>query len=156
MKNAIVFETVSGNTKLLAETIEKTVGNVSYIGAPDDSALDADVIYVGSWTTAFSCTPKIKEFLEKLNNKKVFVFATAGYGSTEEFFKPIIDSIKANVNSSNEIVGEFICQGKVSESKQEAIKKMDETKFNNMKPELDKSLSHPDEADIANLVKALG
>lgn len=156
MKNAIVFETVSGNTKLLAETIEKTVGDVGYIGAPDDKALEADVIYVGSWTTAFSCTPKIKEFLEKLNNKKVFVFVTAGYGSTEEFFKPIIESVKANVNSSNEIIGEFICQGKVSETKQEGIKKMDETKYNNMKPELDKSVSHPDESDLANLVKALG
>lgn len=156
MKNAIVFETVSGNTKLLAETIEKTVGDVGYIGAPDDKALEADVIYVGSWTMAFTCTPKIKEFLEKLNNKKVFVFQTAGYGSTPEFFQPIIDSVKANVNSSNEVIGEFICQGKVSDTKQEGIKKADEAKYNNMKPELDKSQSHPDKADLDSLIKALG
>lgn len=155
MSKAIVFSTVSGNTKALAETIKETLGDVAYCGGVSDDALSADVVYVGSWTTAFSCTPDIKEFLEKLNDKKVFLFMTAGYGSTEEFFKPIIDSMKANVNSSNTIVGEFICQGKVSEAKQEGIKKMDMAKYEGMKAELDKSVSHPDASDKEKLVAAV-
>lgn len=155
MKNAIVFSSVTGNTKLLAEKIQETLGDVAYCGKASDEALEADAIYIGSWAQAFSCTPDIKEFLGKVKGKKVFIFMTAGYGSTEDFFNPIIDSVKALVDSSNEIIGEFICQGKVSEGKQKAIKDGDEAKYNTMKPELDKSVSHPDDADVAKLVEAV-
>lgn len=155
MKKAIVFSTVSGNTEQLANEIKSKIGEVAYFGKPSDEALDADVIYVGSWAVGFSCSPDVKEFLEKLNNKKVFMFMTAGYGSTDEFFEPIMNSAIANINDTNEIIGKFICQGKVSSSKMEGIKKMDEEKFNKMKPELDKSQSHPDANDIQNLIKTL-
>ena len=155
MKNAIVYSTTTGNTKALAEVISDKVGEVIYNGKPADEALEADTIYVGSWAQAFSATPDIKEFLAKLNNKKVFIFMTAGYGSSEEFFAPIIDSVKALVNDTNEIIGTFICQGKVSQGKQEAIKKMDMAKYEGMKAELDKSQAHPDAADLEKLKAAL-
>lgn len=155
MKNAIVFSSASGNTKLLAETIQSTISDVVYCGKASDEALEADIIYIGSWAQAFSCTADIKEFLGKVKGKKVFIFMTAGYGSSEEFFAPIIDSVKALVDSSNEIIGEFICQGKVSEGKQKAIKDGDEAKYNSMKAELDKSVSHPDKDDTAKLVEAV-
>lgn len=153
MKTAIIFSTVTGQTEKLANAIKSTIGTVDYFGKPSDEALLADVIYVGSWTVGFSCSPDIKEFLEKLNDKKVFVFMTAGYNSTEEFFTPIIDSAKANINSSNEIIGQFICQGAVSEAKQEGIKKMDIDKYNSMKEQLELSASHPSADDIANLTE---
>ncbi len=155
MKKAIVFSSATGNTKKLAEAICDTLGEEIYCGKISDEALDADVIFVGSWTMAFNCAPDIKGFLEKLNDKKVFIFMTAGYGSTPEFFAPIINATKENINASNEIVGEFICQGKVSASKQDAIKKMDLAKFESMKPELDNSQTHPDSDDIANLVQTI-
>lgn len=156
MKTAIVFSSSTGNTKLLAETIEKNItGENIYIGKPSDEALDADVLYVGSWATAFSCTPDIKEFLSKLSGKKVFLFMTAGYGNTEDFFAPIIASMKENVNDTNEVIGEFICQGKVSAGKQEAIKKGDLAKYEGMKAKLDESVSHPDQADLDKLISAV-
>ena len=104
---------------------------------------------------AFTCTPDVKAFVEKLNGKKVFPFMTAGYNHTQEYFAPIINSFKENFNDTNEIVGEFICQGKVSEPKQEAIKKMDMAKYEGMKVELDNSQSHPEDADIAKLVEKI-
>lgn len=152
MKKAIVFSSVTGNTKLLAENIKKTLGEDVYCGPVCDEALEADVLYIGSWAQAFSCTADIKEFLGKVKGKKVFLFMTAGYGSSEEFFAPIINSVKELVDSSNEIIGEFICQGKVSQTKQDGIKSMDAEKFEKMKPELDKSQSHPDNDDISKLV----
>ncbi len=155
MKTAIVYSSATGNTKLLADTIKATVGEVAYSGKADDAALDADVIYIGSWTQAFSCTADIKEFIGKVKGKKVFLFMTAGYGSSDDFFKPIMDSVKALVDSSNEIIGEFICQGKVSENKQKGIKEADEAKFNTMKPELDKSQAHPDKSDTDKLADAV-
>lgn len=155
MKKAIVFSSITGNTEKLANEIKGKIGEVLYMGKPDDKALEADVIYVGSWAQGFSASADIREFMSKLSGKKVFVFITAGYGSTPEFFQGIMNAAKEHINDTNEIIGEFICMGKVSDSKQEAIKKMDEAKYETMKPELDKSLSHPNAEDITNLLNVV-
>lgn len=155
MKKAIVFSSTTGNTELIANEIKNKIGDVMYFGKPSDEALEADVIYIGSWTMSNTCIPDIKNFIEKLNNKKVFLFVTAGYGSSEEFLTPIIDSVKNLLNDSNELIGQFICQGKVSQGKMDAIKKMDEEKFNGMKSELDNSQTHPDKADLAKLESSI-
>ena len=155
MKKSIIFTSVSENTKKLAEVIKAEVGEISYFGKPSEEALDADIIVLGSWVTGNSFSPDLKEFLPKINGKKVFLFMTAGYGNSKEFFDPIIGSFKDALSANNEIIGEFICQGKVTEAKQEAIKKMDMNKYLGMKEQLDNSQSHPDASDIENLVKAV-
>ncbi|OON99305.1 MAG: hypothetical protein ATN35_13305 [Epulopiscium sp. Nele67-Bin004] len=129
MKKSIVYISVTKNTELLANTIKNQFNDVSYIGSPSDEALDADIIFVGFWAQAFACPQPIKDFLAKLDNKKVFLFGTAGYGSTPEFFNPIMDAVASFVPETNKIVGTFICQGKVSEAKMNAIKEADATKF---------------------------
>ena len=155
MKKAIVYSSATGNTKLLAEAIKEKLNEDVYCGEPDDSVLDSDLIYVGFWAQAFSSCVPITEFLAKLENKKIFLFGTAGYNDTPEFFQSILDAAKKNISASNEVVGEFMCMGKVSANKQEAIKKMDLEKFESMKANLDKSQSHPNEADIVALVAKL-
>ena len=152
MKKAIIFSSATDNTKKLAQAIYDNLEDVIYCGKPSEEALEADLIFVGSWTKGATCIPDIKECLGAITNKKLFLFMTAGYGSTEEFFAPIINSMKEAVNDTNKVVGTFICQGKVSDAKQAAIKKTDEAKYEAMKSELDNSTTHPDEADIAKLV----
>lgn len=156
MKTAIVYSSATGNTKALAETIEKKVSDLIYTGTVDDKALDADVIYVGFWAKAFSCGDDIKGFLEKCKGKKIFLFGTAGYDDTQEYFDKILTAVKENIDSSNTVTGEFLCMGKVSTAKQNAIKEMDEAKFNNMKPNMDRAESHPDQADLDNLAAKIG
>ena len=124
MKKAIIYSSATGNTEKLAKVIFDTLGEDIYCGKANDEAINADVIFIGSWAMAFTCTAEIKKFAEKLENKKVFLFMTAGYDNTEEYFANIINSFKGNLNSSNEIIGEFICQGKVSESKIKALKEI--------------------------------
>ncbi len=155
MKKSIMFSSVSGNTEKLAEIIKNELTDVAYFGKPSEEGLDADIIILGSWTMAFTHSPEWKNLISKIEGKKIFVFMTAGYGSSKEFFEPIISSVKNILAEKNEIIGEFICQAKVSATKQEAIKKMDIDKYNSMKPELDNSQSHPDQNDIENLKKAL-
>ncbi len=155
MKKAIVYSSVTGNTKKLAHTIHEEIGEVEYCGKISEDALKADMIFVGFWTQGFSCSKDVSDFLAKVKDKKVFIFGTAGYGNTEEFFAPIMDSVKSLLCDSNQIVGTYICQGKVSDAKQKAIKDMDEDKFNVMKPMLDESVSHPNDADIANLKEVI-
>ncbi len=153
MKKSVVYSSNSGNTKLLAEAIAKVQG-VEAVTVKEANT-DADVVYVGFWTQAFSCSADVKAYLESLNNKKVFLFGTAGYNFTEEFYNGILDAVKENVNDSNEIIGTFMCQGEVSEKKQGAIKAMDEAKFESMKENIDKAANHPNQDDLTNLISVL-
>ncbi|MFI3249698.1 MAG: flavodoxin family protein [Eubacteriales bacterium] len=155
MKNAIVYSSASGNTEKLAEAIKNKVGDVIYCGKVDDAALEADVIYVGFWAMKFTCGPDIQGFLEKLQGKKIFLFGTAGYDDTEEYFKSILDAAKGNIPASNTVIGEYMCMGKVSEAKQKSIKEMDEAKFNGMKAKLDKAESHPNQDDLTKLTSLI-
>lgn len=151
MKKSIVYSSGTGNTEKLAEAIKAKVGDVAYCGKLDDSALESDVIFVGFWTAKFTCTDDVKTFLEKVKNKKIFLFGTAGYDDTSEYFEKILTAVKENVDSSNTIVGEFMSMGKVSAGKQKAIAEMDQAKFDSMKAKLDQAESHPNQADLDKL-----
>lgn len=155
MKTAIVYSSSTGNTEKLAEAIKAKVGDTVYCGKIDDAALEADMIYVGFFAMKFTCGDNVKEFLEKCNGKKIFLFGTAGYDNTEEYFTKVLDAAKENINDSNTVVGQSMTMGKVSEQKQKAIKEMDEEKFNSMKAKLDESQSHPDQSDIDKVVAAV-
>lgn len=152
MKKSIVYSSVTGNTQQLAEAINTQV-SADYCGKVDDSALDSDIIFVGFWAVGFSCDGNIEAFLKKLQGKKIFLFGTAGYDDKEEFFAKILDAVKAHIDSSNTIVGEFMCLGKVSPKKQEGLKEAG--KFDGMKDTLARGEVHPVQADLDNLKVAV-
>ena len=155
MKCAVVYSSVTGNTGKLAEAI-KTRVDACYFGKPSDEALEADLIFVGFWAIGNSCGTDIKDFLEKLSDKKVFIFGTVGYNNTQEYYEGILDNVKANVPSSNTIVGTYVCQGKVSAPKKEQIKEKMPEKYEAMKDKIAEGENHPDEQDISGLVSAIG
>lgn len=151
MKKAVVYSSVTGNTRKLAEAICDKVG-AQYCGKPCDEALEAENIFVGFWATRNSCGEDIKGFIEKLSGKRVFIFGTAGYNNTKEYFDEILNSVKAIVPDSNTIVGAYMCQGKVSDTMKAKIKDMKPEMYEAIKEKLAVGESHPDENDISGLL----
>ena len=154
MKCAVVYSSLTGNTEKLAEAIKNRV-DTCYFGNPSDEALTADIIFVGFWAIGGSCGDNIKEFLQKLSGKKVFIFGTVGYGNTKEFYDGILDKVKENVPSSNTIIGTYACQGKVSDSTQAKIKEKKPEMYEAIKDKLAESVNHPNEQDISALISAI-
>ena len=78
MKYAIVYSSKTGNTKLLATTIQECLPQEDciYFGEPSEEALKADYIFVGFWTDKGSCDGEAKKFLKKLDEKKVVFQST--------------------------------------------------------------------------------
>lgn len=151
MKKAVVYSSVTGNTRKLSEAICDKVG-AQYCGKPCDEALEAETIFIGFWTTKNSCGEDIKGFIEKLSDKQVFIFGTAGYNNTKEYFDEILNSVKAVVPDSNTIVGAYMCQGKVSDTMKAKIKDMKPEMYEAIKEKLAVGESHPDENDISELL----
>ena len=70
MTYAIVYSSQTGNTALLAQRLKDCLPRqgLLYFGFPDAAALEAEVLFVGSWTDKGSCCPEIATFLKSREN----------------------------------------------------------------------------------------
>ena len=142
----VVYNSLTGNTKMLADTIKNVL--------PDND--NNDIVFVGFWTDKGNADSKTIEYLSSLRDKKIFLFGTCGFGGSETYFDRILTNVKNSVDSSNEVIGEFMCQGKMPESVRNRYLKMKES--DNCPPNIDalidnfdRALSHPDEKDLEKL-----
>lgn len=156
MKIAIIYKSLTGNTKLLAESLKENISpkNLVYFGEPKEY-IDADLYLIGSWTNKGDCVSEIKDYLKKLKNKRIAFFATAGFNS-ENYYETLIKRVKENIDSSNQLIDYFYCQGKMSPAiKEKYIKLLQEHKDDkklqvNLK-NYEEALTHPDNKDLNNL-----
>ena len=88
MSYSIVYSSQTGNTKQLAETLRETLPQEGcrYFGTPAEAAAEADTLYVGFWTDRGHADADCNAFLKTLRGKKVFLFGTAGFGGSAEYF----------------------------------------------------------------------
>lgn len=159
MKIAIIYKSLTGNTKMLVEKIKETVSkeDIIYIGEPKDN-IDADLYFVGSWTDKGMCCKEIAEFLKKIENKKIAYFGTAGFGGDAKYYDTIFNRIKSIIPESNKVIGYFFCQGKmpiqVRERYVSLIKEHPDDKNLQVSVEnFDRALSHPDDKDLKDVTE---
>lgn len=158
MSYAIVYSSHTGNTALLAQTIRETLPQEDcvYFGAPDPSALTPETVYVGFWTDKGTCDTSIAQFLQSLTNQKVFLFGTAGFGGAAAYFEQILNRVKENLEDSTELIGTYMCQGKMPPSVRTRYEQMEEgPRRTAMLENFDQALSHPNAEDLANLGTAV-
>ena len=156
---SIIFSSSTGNTKELADTIYEALPKekCDYFGVSKEEP-QSDKVYIGFWTNQGNADKETLELLKKLKNKKIFLFGTAGFGGSQEYFQKVLGQIKESIDSSNTIIGEYMCQGKMPQSVRERYVKMKEQ--SNYMPNLDmmiknfdSALSHPDKNDLDKLRK---
>lgn len=165
MNYAIVCASKTGNTKLLADAIQSSLPEekVIYAGIPQAEALQADRIFVGFWTDKGTCCEEIKDFLKHIKNKEIFLFGTCGFGGSEAYFQKVLTAVKKNIDSSNTIVGTYMCQGKMPQSVKDRYLKMKKSpvpvpNVDQLIANFDTALTHPDTLDLEklkNIVKML-
>ena len=157
MSYAIIFSSQTGNTKLLAETVRDTLSKEDcvYFGPVTEEVPEADTIYLGFWTDRGSADSKAAAFAEKLSGKKVYLFGTAGFGGSEAYFEKILKSTEEKLPSDAEVIGKFMCVGKMPMSVRDKYVKLEQEgkmpNANMMIENFDKALSHPDAKDLENL-----
>ena len=155
MRIAVVYDSLTGNTELLAKEIQKEIAaeDLVYFGRVQES-IEADLYIVGSWIDKGSCSEKIGKFLCQLNNKQIAFFATAGFGGSEEYYQAIFQRIKTFINDSNQVFEPFFCQGKMPAGVLARYQKMaeenpDDAKIKQSIANFHQALLHPDEEDLA-------
>lgn len=141
----IYYFSQTGNTKLLADTLKEVVK-------------DSKIIYVGFWTDKGNANQEALDYLKTLHHQKIFLFGTAGFGKSEEYFKRIINKVKESIDSTNEVVGSFMCQGKMPETVLQHYLSLKESgkapkNIDLLIENYYEALNHPNKEDFENLKK---
>ena len=159
-KYAILFSSKTGNTRLLADAIRAALPeeDCAFFGEVGSVAEIPEVktVYLGFWTDKGNADEAALNVLKNLRNKNVFLFGTAGFGVEDAYFQRVLNNVKASMDESNTLAGEFMCQGKMQQAVRDRYVKMKEQpdaapNLNQMIDNFDRALSHPDEADLEHL-----
>ena len=155
---SIIFSSLTGNTRQLADVIYETLPkeNCDYFGVKETGQPQSEMLYIGFWTDKGNADQSTLELLSSLRNKKIFLFGTAGFGGSDVYFQKILGQIRQSIDSSNVVVGEYMCQGKMPQSVRERYLRMKENpehpaNLDMLIDNFDRALSHPDADDLDRL-----
>lgn len=160
MKSAIVYKSVGGNTKLLADIIARQLHIKAQSLITSVDVEDVELVYVGFWTDKGECDEDVKRFLKGLHHQKIFLFGTAGFGGDNSYFQGILTRVQTYIDDTNEIVGTYMCQGKMPDSVKQRYLKMSLEKphdehIQQMIANFEEAVTHPDLQDLENLRSAI-
>ena len=162
MTEAIIYDSLSGNTESLAKEIKSIKKNAYYEKINDkliEELPEYDIYYIGSPIIKGMCTDKIKRLLQKIENKKIFLFITTGYKG-EEYYESLTRRILEIIPKSNQILGISLCQGKMQDAVKERYIKLiqEHPEDKNLKVSLEnfeQAKTHPDENDKKDLIEKI-
>ncbi|MCP1103532.1 flavodoxin I [Aequitasia blattaphilus] len=154
----VLYQSMSGNTKKIAATIFSTLpGNSKdLIDFDIDKPIpEAKTYFIGFGVHHGTCRMAVTDFLSSLSGKDIALFATCGMGDIESYCDNISQTVSAWIESDNNYLGAFICQGKFPQSfrkkYEECLEKEDCQnceELRNLLSRFDQALTHPDSLDL--------
>lgn len=159
MKSLVVYSSRTGNTKKVAEAIYKALPDPKEIKRVEDAppADEYDFIAMGFWIERGTADAEARKYIAEMTGKKVGLFGTLGAYPDSDHAKDCINNVKI-LMCENEILGTFLCQGKVDQALIKMMAKMKDDPHHAMTPEmrarLEEGKKHPDKTDCTNAQKA--
>ena len=100
---SIIFSSKTGNTAELANAIRDALPqeNCDYFGTSEIEEPVSEMLYIGFWTDQGNADKSALELLQRIKNKKVFLFGTAGFGENEAYFQKVLNNVKSSMDKSN-------------------------------------------------------
>ncbi len=118
MKVLVTYSSLTGNTQRLAEGIFEglTIEEKEIKPMKEVVELESyDTVFVGYWVDKGGPNEEAKKFLERLEHKKVGLFATLGFWSdTDHGWNSLINGENI-VKEKNKVIVKYVCQGRLSD-----------------------------------------
>lgn len=154
MKTAIVYSSLTGNTQKVAAAIQEVFGPEGEL-FPIDQAPDArgyDLVAVGFWVDRGTADAKAQAYLKSLHHSRVALFATLGAYPDSAHAADSMKRAAELLAEDNQLVGTFICQGKIAPRLLEQFKTLPADHPHAINPERQArhavAAKHPDEKDL--------
>ncbi|SMC39070.1 outer membrane receptor for ferrienterochelin and colicins [Desulfocicer vacuolatum DSM 3385] len=160
MKSLVVYSSKTGNTKKVAQAVFDTLPEPKEIHPMENAPrVDGfDFLALGFWVDKGTADLKAQKFFKKIKGKQIGLFGTLGAYPDSDHAGESMKKTKALL-AGNEILGTFMCQGKVDPSLIEWMaKQFKDDPHHSMTPErkarLREAEKHPDNADLINAQNA--
>ena len=156
MKTLITYSTLTGNTKQIAEAIKEVMPKDTVIASVEENIdpKDFDLVLLGFWVNQTKADDQFIEYTKRVTGKKVGIFATLGAYPDTQHATDALKNVRELLVPQNEVLKEFICQGKIDPKITANFEKLPPDHFLSMTPERRRkhkeALKHPDEEDIRN------
>ncbi len=154
MKTAIVYDSITGNTAYLARALQAAAPGAVCAPAGQAELEGAELVCLGFWTDRGSCSARLKKYLPALAGKRVFLFGTAGFGTSPAYFRQVAEHVREELPPSCVVEDWFMCAGQMPETVRRRYAAMAEDpmmgeKGRAMLAVYDAAVGHPDAADAA-------
>ena len=151
MKSCIIYSSVTGNTRKVAEALADASGALlpPVREAPDPD--DYELLALGFWVRLGQADSRMQEYMRRVLGKKIFFFGTLGAWPDSPHARRCAEGARSLLQEGgNTVLGGFLCQGRVNPKILEISRQKGR---HPMTPErrarLEEAARHPDAADLA-------
>lgn len=160
MKAAIVYSTVTGNAKKLADSVYENIEGCAEprnIKDVEEAFLEDYGTYIFCyWCRRGTADPMTISLLEKMSNKEVIMLGTLGAYPDSPHGIGLKTRVQELVEKKNRLLGNYICQGKIDPARTEKRLKIPKGEPHHLDEEGYKrhleSRKHPDAQDLKNAI----
>ncbi len=156
MRTLVTYSTRTGNTRKIAEGILEIMPEGADIFPIEEvpSFEGYDFIAVGFWVDRGTADENTRKHIIRIKQKQIGLFGTLGAYPDSDHAQRSMENVKKLVHSDNQIIGEFMCQGKIDPRLTEKFATLPADHPHAMTPERkvrhEEASKHPNEEDIKN------
>ena len=162
MKCLILYSSMTGNTRKLAEAIHNQLDGLVPIQTVKDSVdLNSyDTLCLGYWIKKGGCDKVTKKIWENIHGKKVILFGTMAADINSPLGQSQIERIEKALPADNEILGHFVCQGALSPEAQDHYQEKlaqdpDNQTAKALVDNIGSCANHPDKMDLLEVMRVV-
>lgn len=155
MKYAVIYQSKSGNTKMIAYSIYRAIcsSDKGIFDLDQMAAIpEAEVYFVGFAVHNNSCGMDVINLLEEMEDKavgaKYALFLTCGYSVNDQYKNNVLRNLKTWLPESAVLIDIFLCQGKVEKDRQNIMISHMPANEDKLRKMFDLGKQHPDDRDL--------
>ena len=161
MKTLVAYSSLTGNTKMVAESVYEIIeGEKEIISLNEISKVDVDTfdrIIVGYWVDKGSADARAKKFIKSIKNKEIAYIGTLGADPLSDHGNTVRERVNKLCLENNRLLGGFLCRGKIDPKLVEKMGKFPLKLVHPLTPErlkrIEDAKPHPNKEDLENAQK---
>ena len=115
MPRCIIYSSITGNTRQLAEAMAHAEGSPLYSVQDAPNPERFSLLALGFWVRKGLPDERMLRFMESIRNTKVYLFGTLGAWPDSPHAERCIEETTQRLSAQgNTIIGHFLCQGRVN------------------------------------------
>ena len=158
MKTLVVYSSLTGNTKSVAEAIAQVCPEPCICSVKDEcDPKEYDLVVIGYWVDRGMPDKTCQKFMQTVSGMKVGLFGTLGaYPDSDHALGCKAGAEKIMTDNGNEVFAHFLCQGKINPKVLESMAKRAPHKHpmtEERRARIEEAKKHPNEIDFTEAQK---